>query len=753
MSEVEHQYQPDAAHAAEEAEDPQAIFQQRMVELSMSATWAITAATRAQGKEIDRLRLHDAVGQNLVQFANLVTEEMSGTQEKPGVRQSTWEAVIKRIAVAAGLDGIALQDRPDPARLPALTWVHGAGWAVIRGLNAQNQWLIDVNGQVIQADASQPLPCVRLIGESYDLPINEKPVFRLFMEQLRSEKKTLVEAAMASVLINVIATFVSLYSMQVYDRVIPTQGYSTLLVLTLGVMIALFFDIVVKVARSHLMESAVVNMDSRLTRTIFSQLLNIRLDQMPTSVGSLSAQIRGYETIRSFLSTTTFYLLVDVPFGIFFVALIALIGSPIAALVPLGFLFVTVAFGLVMRAKVDAHAAESTAAGNKKTGLLVEAIEGAETIKSGAGSWNVLSKWIDTSDEALFHEMKLKKLSERSSYVSGLMQQVSYVLLIGIGAYLAAEGHMTMGALIACSILSGRVLAPVAQIPSLIVQAAHAKASLTLLEKMFALETDNHDIERPLLPQTMCGHYELERVRFAYPGAPKALLIQSLNIKAGEKVGVVGPVGAGKSTLLRVLSGLYRASEGRVLLDGLDIDQISRQFLGEKIGYFQQDHRLFSGTLRENLLIGIPDPGDEVIKNAAGRTGLLAAIANHPKGLDLPIAEGGKGLSGGQRQLVALTRLLISNPAIWLLDEPTASMDSGTEARCLDVLRAEMQSDHTLVLVTHKPNLLALVDRLIVIANHTVVMDGPRDEILRKLSTPNVGQSAQSQQSISGGAA
>lgn len=747
MTEAQNQYQseaaPSAQAASEEAIDPQAVFQQRMVELSMSATWAITAATRAAGKEVDRLRLHDAVGQNLVLFANLVTEEMSGTPEAPGVRQQTWETVIKRIAMAAGLDGIALQERPDPARLPALTWVHGAGWGVIRGLNAQNQWLIDVNGQVLQADATQALPSVRLIGQDYELPASKKPVFRLFMDQFRTEKKTLVEAAMASVLINVIATFVSLYSMQVYDRVIPTQGYSTLMVLTLGVMIALLFDIVVKVARSHLMESAVVNMDNRLTRIIFGQLLNIRLDQLPSSVGSLSAQIRGYETIRSFLSTTTFYLLVDVPFGIFFIVLIALIGSPFAALVPLAFLFISIAFGLVMRGKVDAHAEQSTAAGNKKTGLLVEAIEGAETIKSGAGSWNVLSKWIDTSDEALHHEMALKKISERSSYVSGLMQQVSYVLLIGIGAYLAAEGHMTMGALIACSILSGRVLAPVAQIPSLIVQAAHAKASLMLLEKMFALEVDNHDIDRPLMPQTLLGHYELERVRFAYPGAPKALMIQHLTIKAGEKVGVVGPIGAGKSTLLRVLSGLYRASEGRILLDGLDIDQISRQFLGEKIGYFQQDHRLFSGTLRENLLIGIPDPGDEVIKNAAARTGLLTAIANHPKGLDLPIAEGGKGLSGGQRQLVALTRLLISQPSIWLLDEPTASMDSGTEARCLDVLHQEMMPDHTLVLVTHKTNLLSLVDRLIVVANHTILMDGPRDEIMSRLSAPGVGQAAE----------
>lgn len=729
-----------SASTDQAAMDAQAAFQDRLIELSMSATGAITTATRLQGKEVDRLRLHETVTRQMTRFAGLVTEEQSGTPESPGVQQSTWVATIELIALGAGMEALESHAAPDPARLPCITWVHGKGFGVVRGLSAQHRWLVDISGQTLELEFDQPLPCVRLVSQSFEIADTEKPVFRLFIQQFKAERATLVEASFAGILINLIALLTSLYSMQVYDRVIPTQGYSTLVVLTLGVMIALLFDIVVKLARSHLVEQAVINMDSRLTRTIFGRLLNVRLDQLPGSVGSLSAQIRGYETIRGFLSTTTFYLLVDVPFGLVFILMIAFIGSPFAALVPLVFLFVSIGFGLLMRNKVDAHAKEATAAGNRKTGLLVEAIEGAETIKSGAGGWNILSKWIDTSDEALHHDMALKKISDRSTYVSGLLQQVSYVLLIGTGAYLAGEGHMTMGSLIACSILSGRVLAPVAQIPGLIVQAAHAKASLALLENLFALQSDNHEVERPLVPDNLAGQYELERVRFAYPGTPKALIIPSLKFAAGEKVGIVGPVGAGKSTLLRVLSGLYRADEGRVFLDGLDIDQISRRFLGEKVGYFQQDHRMFSGTLRENLLIGIPDPGDEVIKNAAARTGLLTAISNHPKGLDLPIAEGGKGLSGGQRQLVAMTRLLISRPSIWLLDEPTAAMDSGTEARCMDVLVQEIKPEHTLVLVTHKPNMLAMVTRLIVIANHTVLMDGPRDEILRRLSSPKPSQ-------------
>jgi ATP-binding cassette subfamily C protein LapB len=354
----------------------------------------------------------------------------------------------------------------------------------------------------------------------------------------------------------------------------------------------------------------------------------------------------------------------------------------------------------------------------------------------------MLSKWIDVSDEAMKHDMVLRGITEKSSYISGMLQQVSYVGLIGVGAYLAAEGHMTMGSLIACSILSGRAMAPVAQIPGLMVQAAHARAALKHLENVFSLERDNHEVERPIIPEKLRGHFILERVRFAYQGMQKALYIPSLLIQPGEKIGLIGPIGAGKSTLLRILTGMYRANEGRVLLDNLDIHQVSRQFLGERIAYLQQDHRLFSGTLRENLLIGIPDPGDEAIRSIAEKTGLLALISNHPKGLDLPIAEGGKGLSGGQRQLLAFTRILLSKPDIWLLDEPTASMDSATEQRCMSLLAQAIKPQDTVVLVTHKQHLLKFVNRLICIVNHQILIDGPRDEVLKKLAA-NIAMQSQ----------
>lgn len=687
---------------------------------AMALASAINTASRLEGKGVDRLQLHHAINKN---------QTFLGQTD-----QLNWREHLKVVVLDAGADAIDWQDQPDPARLPAISWLPEQGWVIIRAQTPTGDWLVECQGKLVQKSAAEPLPVGRLILPERNVEIDKSPVRTLFKKAFLAHKKIFIEGAIAGALINLLALGTSMYSMQVYDRVIPTQGYATLGVLTLGVGIAVVFEMLFKVIRSYLMEHAVNDIDSRLSRDIFSRLLQVRLDQLPGTVGSLSAQLRGYETIRSFFSSTTFYLLIDAPFGIFFLLIIATIGGPLVGLVPLFFLIFSIALGVTLRRKLDYHAKQATAATNLKTGLLVEAIEGAETIKAGGGGWGVLSRWLDVVEESIKHELVNRQISEKTGYFAAVLQQLSYVMLVGVGAYFAAEGNLTMGSLIACSILSGRALAPIAQIPALMTQRAHAKAALEGLEKVFALETDNHGVERPLVPEQIHGQYSLERVRFAYPGAPHSLSITQLNIKPGEKIGIIGHIGSGKSTLLRLLTGMYQANEGRILLDGLDIDQISRNLLADKIGYLQQEHRLFNGTLRQNLLVGIPDPGDEAILNAAARTGLLAAITNHPKGLELMIAEGGKGLSGGQRQLVALTRLLLSNPRIWLLDEPTASMDEQTEQRCIQVLRENVSSDHTMLLVTHKLSLLALVNRLIVVANNKIVIDGPRDHVVAQLN-------------------
>ena len=322
---------------------------------------------------------------------------------------------------------------------------------------------------------------------------------------------------------------------------------------------------------------------------------------------------------------------------------------------------------------------------------------------------------------------------------------------LGFSATMIGAGYLVgfdmacsigMGALIACSILSGRILAPVMALPGLLVQHSHAVAAQEGLERLYTLESDNHGIAHPLVPTHIKGHYQLADVEFAYGQNPPVIVVPKLEIKPGERIAVVGPIGAGKSTLLRMLSGLYHPQKGSIRIDGLELGHVSRQLLSQKIGYLQQDHRLFQGTLRENLLIGLPDPGDEVLFAAMARTGMDRIVGSHPMGLERPIMEGGKGLSNGQKQLVAFTRLILCQPDILLLDEPTATMDDMQERQCMAVLAEEANAGKTLVIVTHKPGTLALVNRIIVVAGSAIVMDGPRDAVLQQLQQRPNAQAA-----------
>jgi ATP-binding cassette subfamily C protein LapB len=512
----------------------------------------------------------------------------------------------------------------------------------------------------------------------------------------------------------------------------------TLMVLTLGVIGLALFELVVRHVRSSLYERLVDQVDQRLARTVYLRFLGVRLDQLPHSVGSLASQMRGYETVRGFFTSTTTNLLIDAPFALLFMLVIFSIGGEIA-LVPAGFFVLSLGLGLYYNKRVDAHAQKATAASNRKAGLLVETVEGAETIKSGQGGWRMLARWMRTTDEARESELEMRRISEHSQHLTGLFQQCSYVLLVAFGALLVSQGKLTMGGLVACSILAGRVLSPVAMIPSQLMQWAHTKAALQGLDRLWKLEGD-HAGEEPIVVDRLRGHYRLEGVSVQYAGN-QALSIAQLAIRPGEKVGILGPVGSGKTTLLRLLSGMYKPQAGRVLLDDVDLAQIAKPALSEQLAYVQQDGRLFAGTLRDNLILGLLDPGDDAILAAARQTGLLASvIARHPKGLQQEIHEGGTGLSGGQRQLVNLTRAFLRQPRIWLLDEPTASMDRNLEAQVTDALQRALRLEDTLVLVTHKADMLDLVDRVIVVANHKVVLDGPKAQVLRALQSPNVPQ-------------
>lgn len=627
-----------------------------------------------------------------------------------------------------------LFDEPDAAYMPLFVHHKSLGYGRIvqkYGLS----WLFEgVNGRV--SCQSEDLDFVAKIRAS-DKLVSEKRVsfHELLMQNLKGHKSVVVEAVVASLIINLLALAISLFSMQVYDRVIPTNSKYTLIILASGVALMIIFEASMKFARSKVMDKMVIGIDEVLSRKIFERLLAVRVDKMPGSVGSLAAQLRGYEQVRSFFTASTLFTLVDIPMSILFIVLIAVIGSPIVAVIPVVAAIIGIMLGLSSRKKIDKISSENATANYLKTGLLVETVEGMETIKSGSGNWRFLSKWLSVTGDTIDNDLKMRHANDNLNYSVQMLQQISYVSIVIAGAFVVMSQGMTIGGLIACTILGGRILAPIMSAPNLLVQYSHAKAAKANIERLFDLEQDNNDVAHPLAPSRIYGHYQCHDMTFNYAGNERnALNLEQLEIKAGERVAILGSIGSGKSTLLKILSGLYMPTGGHVLLDGLDISHISREAMSEQVGYLQQDHRLFQGTLRENLLIGMPAPADDVISETLHRTGLIRLVSNHSSGLDLPISEGGKGLSGGQKQLVAFTRLVLTKPSVWLLDEPTASMDNMQENQCLQVLAQELiDPTKTLIVSTHKMGLLALVNRIIIMADGKVVMDGPKQSVLARL--------------------
>lgn len=578
-----------------------------------------------------------------------------------------------------------------------------------------------------------------VLAMSPELPVADhaavepKSAMDWFVFSIRKRRQLFIEAMFATSMVSILALVASFYTMQVYDRVVPSQSYSTLIVLTVGAFLAIGLELLVKQVRARITDRACKSIDQELSSVFFSRVLAIRMDARPRSIGTFASQVKQFELVRNFMTSSTLFLIADTPFVIFFVLVIFAVGG-IIGWIPLLLLPASIMAGLYAKWQLAQLAEAQLRDANQKNGLLVEAIDGIEAIKAAGGEWKLLDRWQRLTADAAEIELRSRTVSMTATNVTQSVQQLSYVLMIAAGVYAINSGSITMGALIACSIISNRALAPIAQVAGLIVQWQHAKVALKALDDMMNLPCDRNPGERRIIPGGCEGKIKLEAASFSYADGRPALQSATLRLAAGERVAILGSVGSGKSTLIKILSGLYKPTDGRIFLDGVDMAHLAPEFVREHIGYLTQDVRLFNGTLRENLTLGLSSPTDAQILSVAAMTGLQRIIKSHPMGLELPILEGGRGLSGGQRQVVGLSRLLLARPKILLLDEPTASMDGDLEAHVMNQLFNAMPADSLIVVATHKSSVLRHVTRIVIVEQGRIMMDGPRDEVMAKLA-------------------
>ncbi len=545
------------------------------------------------------------------------------------------------------------------------------------------------------------------------------------------------QVAMSAVLVNIFAIVSPLFVMTVYDRVVPNSATDTLWILAIGVLIVFGFDFLLKMLRVYFVDVAGKNADIILASRIYEQVLSIQMASKPSSSGGFANQLREFETVREFVSSATLVALVDLPFVFLFVGVIAFIGGKIAY-IPLLSIPIVIIATLIFQGPLSAWVRRAFREGAQKHALLVESIHGLETIKSFGAESRMQRSWETFVNQSAESGKSLRLVSSLALNFSGFVQQASYIAVIIFGVYLIIGGELTMGGLIACSILSARAMAPLAQVVNLLTRLNQTRTALEALDKILKLPVERSKnlnyLNRPILK----GDIEFKDAKFAYPSQKTpALKDFSLTLKAGEKVGLVGRIGSGKSTVEKLILNLYQAQEGTLKIDGTDIRQIDPADLRKNIGYMPQDIFLFFGSVRDNVAFGSEDMDDEAILRAAEISGVNDFVRSHPEGFDMPVGEGGANLSGGQRQSIAAARALIRDPSIRIMDEPTAMMDNTSEARFVMRLK-QIIASKTVILISHRMPVLQLVDRLIVMDGGRIVADGPRDEVIRALSSSQI---------------
>lgn len=572
---------------------------------------------------------------------------------------------------------------------------------------------------------------------------SELPEYKLpkawFFKVIWRFKSYYYQVLLASFIINFLALVSSLYVMNVYDRVVPNKAYGTLWVLSLGVITAIIFELIAKLLRAYLTDIAGKKADLIISSALFRRVLNIKLQERPVSSGSYANNLRDFESVREFMTSASLLTLVDLPFLFLFIFVMFLVAGKLA-FVPLTIIPIVIIVGLFAQIPLSRFINESMRESSQRQGLTVEAIEGLETLKTNnAFNW-AQKRWDFFTAKSSASSIKVKNISNFVTNFTMMMQQLNTVFLVLTGTYLIHSDNpaekITMGALIACVILSGRALAPLGQIAGLAIRFQQAWLALKGVNGIVERSTDR-DTERNYVTLShIQGAVKFHQVSFGYSkdGEPTVNNL-TLALQPGEKVAILGKIGSGKSTMLKLAAGLYEPQHGNISLDDVDLRQIDPHFLRNQVVLLEQNPRLFLGTLRENLDLARMDgfSSDQDLLNALARFGLIDLIRQHPRGLDMPLGEDGLGLSGGQKQMVALARMTLKDPRVVLLDEPTTGLDQTSEVYALRAL-AHWCRSRTLVVVTHRSQVLQLVDRVVVVEEGKVVLDGPRDAVLKHLS-------------------
>ena len=540
------------------------------------------------------------------------------------------------------------------------------------------------------------------------------------------------EVLVASFLINLFALASPLFVMNVYDRVVPNHALETLWVLAIGIGIVFSFDFLMKTLRGYFIDVAGKRSDVILSSTIFEKVMGIKMESRPTSVGVFANNFHEFESFRDFLTSATLATLIDLPFLFVFLLVIYLIGGNLA-LIPLCVLPLAILVGATIQIPLKKTINQLFKYSAQKGATLIESLTNLESIKSSGAEGQMQKQWEQNVGKIASLSLKTRFFSSVAINLTTFIQQMATVSVVIFGVYKISEGDLTTGGLIACTILTGRALAPVAQVASLLTRYHQSRTALESIDRMMSLPVERDAGKKYLHRPEFKGSIEFKNISFSYPDQPvKALDNVSFKINAGERVGIIGRIGSGKSTIEKLMMGLYEAQQGSILIDGTDIRQLDPADLRRQIGYVPQDISLMFGSVKDNITLGSGFVDDKAILKAAEIAGVTSFVNNHPLGFDLQVGERGLSLSGGQRQTIAVARALLLSPHIFVMDEPSNAMDSSSEEgfkkRFLNQLKTQ-----TLILVTHKASMLMLVDRLIVMDGAKIVADGAKEEVLTAL--------------------